>query len=212
MWNGLGRNYKTRYTRCDILFIISISKRSCPLFRSFRRPVRTIPTQWSNHIQTDDGHVRHDEYLCMEAKDSREELTVALLESLGREGSICVYSGYERSILERLADQFSSLRPELRQVIDRLWDLYFIIREHYYHPAFEGPFSIKSVLLAVVPSLGYGDLNIQGGSTAARQYYVMMFEEMDLVEKLRIREALLRYCERDTFAMLKLRMALSAKI
>ena len=175
------------------------------------RPYQTIPTQWSNHIHMDDGRVRHDQYLCMEAKDFREELTVALLESLGRDGSICVYSGYERSILEGLADLFPSLRPELRQVINRLWDLYLVIREHYYHPAFEGSFSIKSVLPAVVPSLGYGDLDIHEGGAAARQYYVMIYEEMDLVEKLRIREALLQYCERDTLAMLRLRMVLSVK-
>ena len=61
------------------------------------RPYQAIPTQWSNHIEVDNGEVRHEEYLCMEAKDPREDLAVALLESVGQEGSICVYSGYERA-------------------------------------------------------------------------------------------------------------------
>jgi hypothetical protein len=175
------------------------------------RPYQAIPIQWSNHIEMDDGQVRHDEYLCMEPRDGREELAVALLGSVGREGSICVYSGYERLMLERLADLFPSLRSELQQVISRLWDLFPIIREHYYHPAFEGSFSIKSVLPAVAPSLDYRDLEIQDGGLAAREYYRMVFEEMDLVEKLRMREALLKYCERDTLAMLELRKILSRK-
>jgi len=46
---------------------------------------------------------------------------------------------------------------------------------------------------------------------AAQQYYRMVFEEMDWVEKTRIREALLKYCARDTLAMLELRKALLSK-
>jgi predicted RecB family nuclease len=175
------------------------------------RPYQTIPTQWSNHIEMDNGHVHHDEHLCMEPRDAREELVIELLRSLGQEGSICVYSGYERSILERLAELLPSLKREIQQVVGRLWDLFLVIREHYYHPSFEGSFSIKSVLPAVVPSLSYDDLEIREGGLAARAYYRMVFEEMDLVEKLRLREALLKYCERDTLAMLELRKALSLK-
>ena len=70
------------------------------------------------------GDIRHDEYLCPDPKDPREELVVALLESLGQDGSICVYSGYERAILERLADLLPILRSELQRVITRLWDLF----------------------------------------------------------------------------------------
>jgi hypothetical protein len=63
----------------------------------------------------------------------------------------------------------------------------------------------------VVPHLGYGDLEIQDGEIAARAYYRMVFEETDWVEKARIREALLKYCERDTLAMVELRRALRGK-
>lgn len=175
------------------------------------RPYQTIPTQWSNHVETDDGLVRHEDYLCLDPKDPREELLVAFLKSVGREGTICVYSGYERSILERLAEALPALRGDLKQVIARLWDLFPVIRDHYYHPDFQGSFSIKSVLPAVVPSLGYSDLEIQEGGVAAQQYYRMVFEETDWVEKVRIREALAKYCARDTLAMLELRRALLTK-
>ena len=170
-----------------------------------------IPTQWSNHIETEDGGIRHDDYLSMEARDPREEITRTLLESVGKEGTICVYSEYERHILECLCEAVPSLKQELKLVIARLWDLHPVIRDNYYHPQFEGSFSIKSVLPALVPSLSYDDLRIQEGSLAAQQYHRMVFEETDWVEKARIREALLWYCERDSLGMLEVRRVLLGK-
>ncbi len=176
------------------------------------RPYQTLPTQWSNHTETDEGLVQHREYLCLDPKDPREELAVRLLESLGPDGSICVYSSYERAILKSLAEALPSLRRELERAMARLWDLLPVIQEQYYHPQFGGSFSIKSVLPALVPSLGYGDLEIREGGMAAQHYYRMVFEETDWVEKERIREALLNYCRRDTLAMLELRKALFGKV
>lgn len=175
------------------------------------RPYQVLPTQWSNHVEYDDGRLDHDQYLCMDAKDPREELALRLLDSLGREGSICVYSDYERTVIGRLAEALPSLRQELQRLLTRLWDLYAVVRDHYYHPAFKGSYSIKSVLPAVVPHLSYDDLEIQDGEFAARAYYRMVFEETDWVEKVRIREALLAYCARDTLAMVELRAALKRK-
>ena len=86
-------------------------------------PYHTLPFQWSNHIEMEDGTVRHDHYLCVEQRDPREELAVTLLASLGHEGSICVYSGYEWRILTDLAEAFPKLRRELSAAASRLWDL-----------------------------------------------------------------------------------------
>lgn len=175
------------------------------------RPYQALPTQWSNHVEAEDGSIRHDEYLSTGDKDPREEFAVTLLESVGHEGRICVYSAYERALLESLAEALPALKWELGLVLSRLWDLLPVIREHYYHPDFNGSFSLKSVLPALVPSLDYTDLEIKEGGMAARQYYRMVFEETDWVEKARIREALLKYCERDTLALLAVRKALHGK-
>jgi hypothetical protein len=95
--------------------------------------------------------------------------------------------------------------------VSRLWDLFPIIRDHYYHPAFCGSYSIKSILPALVPSLAYDDLAIKEGGHAASQYYRMVFVETDWVERAAIEEALLRYCARDTLALVELRRALLEK-
>ena len=175
------------------------------------RPYEPVPVQWSNHVEEEPGCYRHQDYLHTEASDPREGLTALLLESLGTEGSICVYSPYERSILERLAERYPSMRAELKRIISRLWDLFPVIRDHYYHPAFGGSYSIKAVLPAVVPTLDYGDLAIQEGGSAAQEYYRMVFKETDWVKRESIRQALLEYCKRDTLAMVELRRELRKK-
>ena len=175
------------------------------------RPYQALPVQWSNHIEMVTGELCHTEFLHRDVTDPRKALAESLLESLGGQGSICVYSPYERSILEQLAIALPLLKPALSSLIRRLWDLFPIIRDHYYHPAFAGSYSIKSVLPALVPSLAYDDLTIKEGGHAASEYYRMVFVETDWVERATIEEALLRYCARDTLAMVELRRALMEK-
>ncbi len=175
------------------------------------RPYQSLPVQWSNHIELESGEVTHHEFLHDEASDPRRRWVEALIESLGETGSIVVYSAYEESLIRQLAETFPEFKSAFKAIVKRLWDLLPIIKNHYYHPAFNGSYSIKSVLPAVVPSLGYDDLAIQAGGQAAAQYYRMVFLENDWIERDSIREALLRYCERDTLAMVELRRVLRKK-
>jgi len=175
------------------------------------RPYQALPVQWSNHIEQDHGDVVHHEYLHREGTDPRKQLAEALLESLGSKGSICVYSPYEKSVIEQLAEALPLLRTALLALVKRIWDLHPIVRDHYYHPHFDGSYSLKEVLPALVPSMGYDDLAIKEGGHAASQYYRMVFVETDWVEREKIQEALLAYCKRDTLAMVELRRALKEK-
>jgi len=175
------------------------------------RPYQSIPFQWSNHIETADGQLQHEAYLCPDSRDPREELAAALLESVGMHGSICTYTGYERGVLTGLAEALPHLRHDLDRVCDRLWDLHPIIKAHYYHPAFNGSYSIKAILPAVAPHLAYDDLEIQEGALASLQFHRIIFGDGDATEKARLRTALLAYCERDTLAMVELRRVLWEK-
>jgi hypothetical protein len=174
-------------------------------------PYQAIPFQWSNHIEAADGALRHEAYLCPDARDPREELAGALLRSLGEAGSICTYTGYERRVLTALADALPHLRHDLDRVSERLWDLHPVVKANYYHPGFEGSYSIKAVLPALVPALAYDDLEIQEGTMASVQFARMVFGDADFFEKARIKAALLKYCERDTLAMVELRRTLRTK-
>jgi hypothetical protein len=181
-----------------------------PVYRG-TGPYRAIPFQWSNHIETEDGALRHEQYLSADRRDPREELALALLASVGREGSICVYSGYEWRTLMELAESLPALKRALFAVAGRLWDLLPIIRQHYYHPEFNGSFSIKSVLPALKPSLDYGNLEIRAGGLASLQYSRMVFAAVDAGERAHIRASLLEYCKRDTMAMVEIRRVLLRK-
>ncbi|MDA1304958.1 MAG: DUF2779 domain-containing protein [Nitrospirae bacterium] len=172
------------------------------------RPYQTLPTQWSNHIESIDGEIRHEEFLCEDRIDPREEFLHTLLASLEGTGSICVFSPYEERILRDLREAFPLYASQLDQVIGRLWDLLPILREHYYHPAFGGSYSLKAVLPALVPSLDYNDLAIHDGGMAADGYIRLIFGGLDVEERTRLKADLLAYCKRDTLALLELRRVL----
>ena len=175
------------------------------------RPYRPIPIQWSNHIEFEDGRIQHESYLCTDPKDPREEIANSVLATVREEGTICVYSENERHILLSLAESFPALNHLFIKVVDRLWDLFSILQNHYYHPAFGGSFSIKSVLPALVPSMAYENLEVQNGAMASVMYRKMVFHETDLIERSRMANALLEYCARDTLGMLELRHVLLEK-
>jgi hypothetical protein len=175
------------------------------------RPYQAIPVQWSNHIELESGEIIHQEFLHGEATEPRQRWAETLIESLGDAGTIVVYSSYEEAMMRQVAEAFPEFRQALSAMTRRLWDLLPVIKEHYYHPGFQGSYSIKFVLPAIVPGMSYRDLLIQDGGQAASEYYRMVFVEEDWIEQLKIREALLQYCARDTMAMVELRRVLMKK-
>jgi predicted RecB family nuclease len=175
------------------------------------KPYQSIPVQWSNHIELESGEIIHQEFLHVEASEPRKRWAERLLESLGGKGTIVVYSSYEEAMMRQVGEAFPELRQAFAAITKRLWDLYPVIKEHYYHPAFQGSYSIKSVLPVMVPQLSYRHLLIQEGAQAASEYYRMVFVEEDWIEQARIRDALLQYCAMDTLAMVRLRQALKEK-
>ncbi len=175
------------------------------------RPYQTIPFQWSDHILSADGKLDHLEYLCNEDTDPREEFTRTLIDALGTEGSIVIYTSYETGVLNSLIEHFPQYAAKLQAIIDRFGDLYAIIRRNYYHPKFYGSFSLKYVLPALVPEMGYDRLTIQDGMQASLEYLRMIDPATQEDEKARIRSDLLIYCGQDTLAMVKIREVLLSR-
>ena len=169
------------------------------------RPYQTIPFQWSDHILFEDGAVDHRAYLCEEDKDSRKEFTQSLLNALGSQGSIVTYTNYEEDIIKRLVTALPEHREQLLALVGRIKDLHKTISKKYYHPAFHGSFSLKSVLPAILPEMGYEKLEIREGQLAGLQYMKMIDPSTSTNEKEKIKRDLLAYCGLDTLAMLKIR-------
>lgn len=171
-------------------------------------PYQTIPFQWSDHIMQADGTIDHQEFLYDGRDDPRQAFAETLLDAVGDRGSLVVYSPYEMTRINALAKEIPSLEEPLLALVPRIFDLLPIIRNNCYHPEFHGSFSIKYVLPALCPDLGYSDLNIQDGGLASASYAEMIDEETTPERREAIRKDLLAYCERDTLAMVRLVEAL----
>lgn len=176
------------------------------------KPYQTIPFQWSDHILYPDGKIEHRDFLCDEDRDPRTDFTQTLLDALGNEGTIFIYSTYEQRLLRELAEQLPQFADDLNMLHRRLVDLCAIIKRHYYNPAFHGSFSLKDVLPALVPEMDYQNLAIQEGGMASLEYLRMIDPKTPAADKNKIRNNLLAYCYQDTLAMLRIRDMLLEKI
>jgi hypothetical protein len=106
--------------------------------------------------------------------------------------------------LKELAELFPDLARPLKQVRERIIDLLPLIRTHVYDPQFHGSFSIKAVLPALVPELGYDDLDIADGNSASSAYVEIQSPATPPERVAELQSALGAYCKRDTQAMLEL--------
>lgn len=170
------------------------------------RPYEMVPVQFSCHAPTAAG-LKHHAWLADGPDDPREELARALVSATAEARTIVAYNApFERRCVDGLCAAVPSLRRELESVSARLRDLLEIVRDHVYHPDFGGSFSIKSVLPALVPALGYDDLEIHDGGTASSALETMILHEgsHSPAERQALRHNLLRYCERDTLALVRL--------
>jgi uncharacterized membrane protein len=169
-------------------------------------PYQVIPVQFSCHTFTPDG-LTHTAWLADGPDDPREAFARALIAACAGARTVLAYSAqFERQRIDGLIASLPHLAAELSDVSDRLRDLLTIVREHVYHPGFAGSFSIKSVLPALVPGLGYDELAIQEGGTASALLETLLLsgDALSTEQRQGLREDLLRYCEFDTLAMVRL--------
>ena len=170
------------------------------------RPYQQIPFQYSVHrLDAPEGELVHFEWLGESGTDPRKDFTENLLSVMGKVGTVLTYnSSFEKGRLSELAIQFPRKAKAIEALQDRIIDLMSPFRsKHYYLPVMKGSYSIKQVLPALVPELSYDDLEIGNGGIASSAFFQLQFEKNEAVVA-KTREALLRYCELDTLAMVKI--------
>ncbi|MEH6519314.1 MAG: DUF2779 domain-containing protein [Halioglobus sp.] len=182
-----------------------------PLFED-SSPWQKYAFQYSLHIQTADGEVEHIEFLHPDKTDPSEAIAKSLVENLGDCGSVIVYhKQMEGGVLKALAKQFPVYGEQLRAINSRLWDLELIFKNHYRHWQWGTRSSIKYVLPTLVPELSYKSLDIQEGGGASMGWLEMV-DASNETEQAAKAEALLRYCELDTLAMVRLLAVVKAAV
>ena len=170
------------------------------------RPYQQVVFEFSVHWQKELGaEPEHCEFLAMDASDPRRDLIESLCAALGENGSIVVYNaGFESQRLSELAVWLPEFADRIKKIQARLWDLLPVIRNHVYHPAFAGSYSLKSVLPALVPEMSYAAMAVANGQDAGLAWQSLVHGGLDCDGCDRIRKALLDYCGQDTLALARL--------
>jgi hypothetical protein len=153
--------------------------------------------------------MEHKEFLGDENSDPRGALIKQMLNDLTATGSIVAYNqSFEISRIKELAKFDESRKDELLALNERFVDLIVPFRgKGYYHPDFNGSFSIKSVLPAMFPNddeLDYKKLgSIQDGGDAMNIFASLhLLKDKSKLES--IKKDFLAYCRLDTLAMVRI--------
>lgn len=172
-------------------------------------PYEQLVFQYSLHyILEEGGALYHKEFLAYPGKDPRRMVAEQLCEDIPEDVCVLAYNmGFEKGRIKRLAELYPDLRNHLMNIHDNICDLMVPFRnKDYYNRAMQGSYSIKYVLPALFPddpSLDYHNLEgVHNGGEASAAFAAMA--DMDSEHLEEYREHLLRYCELDTYAMVKI--------
>ncbi|WP_415406661.1 DUF2779 domain-containing protein [Sulfurovum sp. CS9] len=169
-------------------------------------PYMQIPFQYSLHIEQEDGSPEHIEFLAKEGTDPREALAERLVADIPTDVTVLAYNmSFEKGVLKNLADQFPKYQAHLMAIHDNIKDLMLPFQKGYcVTPSMQGSYSIKYVLPALVPEMSdaYTNLNLIHNGGEAMNAFAQM-GSMNEAEKTAMRKALLKYCELDTLAMVR---------
>ena len=169
-------------------------------------PYEQIPTQYSLHIEYENGRLEHKEFLG-DYIDPRRAIAESLCENIPENACVLAYNkSFECGRLNELADLFPDLREHLTKISNNVVDLIIPFKNgDFYDIKMGGSNSIKYVLPALYPNdpeLDYHALPVVHNGGEAMDIYPKMLESSP-EEKEKIRNGLLLYCCLDTLAMVK---------
>lgn len=173
------------------------------------KPYQQITFQYSLHyIEYEGGPLLHKEFLAESGTDPRRAIAERLCEDIPMNVCVTAYNkGFECGRIKELAATFPDLSEHLLNIQSNIKDLLTPFQSgYYYNKDMGGSFSIKSVLPALFPNdpaLDYHNLDqIHNGGEAMTIF--PQIKDMSPEDQATTRHNLLKYCELDTYAMVKL--------
>lgn len=171
-------------------------------------PYDQVPAQASVHTAGVDGSVAAAGWVADGPADPRPACAHFVAKALAGAATIVAYNApFEAGCLQTLAAAATSAKERrlLLAAAERIADLLPLIRAHVYHPDFHGSFSLKRVLPALVPALGYDGLDIADGQSASLELVRLMLDEaLGDKERQQVRAQLMAYCGRDTEGLVEM--------
>lgn len=178
------------------------------------KPYQQLPFQYSLHIiEKPGGELKHTEFLHTLDTNPIESLLEQLQKDIGDTGTVLVWwEGFEKSCNDLMAKMLPEYATFLENVNARVKDLMLPFSKGFYKDKdFYGSASIKKVLPVLAPELNYGDMEIQEGASAQRLWMQSVYENVHSSEqKAKIMADLRKYCELDTYAMVRIFEVLSS--
>lgn len=172
-------------------------------------PYMQVPFQYSLHyIEQEQGELYHKEFLAEADVDPRRTLALQLVEDIPTNACVLAYNMmFEKMVIRNLAKLYPDLSSRLMSIHDNMKDLMIpFVNRDYYTKEMYGSYSIKYVLPALFPdepSLNYHNLDlVHNGSEASSSYANL--GKLSEEEQIKVRTSLLKYCELDTYAMVKI--------
>lgn len=174
--------------------------------------------------------------------DEREALVKAIVDNFefNEDGSLhgimlAQNTSFEIGRFNELAAIFPKYSKYLLAIADKTADLIHLLKTNmelyeaefgkesaetinYYHPDLSGSYSIKRTLPVLVPSLSYDEMKKHEVGNGVQAYITYLnYNEgpgktRDMNTKKERREALCRYCQQDTWAMVEILRAVRKKI
>ncbi|WP_458454639.1 DUF2779 domain-containing protein [Methanobrevibacter sp.] len=169
-----------------------------------------IPFQYSLHIIQEEGApLKHKEFLAEVGDENMiRHFAESMINDMPKNGSVIIYnSSFEPARNREIAEMYPDLKDEMERINANIVDFMVPFRSRkYYTKEMEGSYSIKKVLPALFPDddeLDYTKLpGVHKGDEAANAFLTL--NEKTPEEQKEIREGLLRYCELDTYATVKI--------
>ena len=174
------------------------------------RPYQQICFQYSLHYYLEEnGELFHKEYLSDDYEGNpMYGLCRQLCEDIPMNSCVLVYNQtFEKARLREMAELFPEFREYLLNIRDNIIDLMIpFSNQDYYVKDMGGSYSIKKVLPALFPndpSLDYHNLEqVHKGDEASNSY--LLLPTLIYEEQKTLRKNMLKYCELDTYAMVKI--------
>ena len=214
----------------------------CPLPRfNGESPYTQSPFEFSLHIEREPGvcDKEKDNFIFLNKEffdDEREALAKGIIDhfEFNEDGTLkgtmlAQNTSFEIGRLKELAKLFPDYSTKLLDICEKSADLLHLLNNNkemykhmknadifnYYHKDLSGGYSIKRTLPALVPSLTYKGMDV-GNGVQAYIAYINYDSAQPTFNTLRTkaerREALKRYCQQDTWAMVEILRAVRRKI
>ncbi|ALD66228.1 DUF2779 domain-containing protein [Spiroplasma cantharicola] len=178
-----------------------------------------IPFQYSIHVIDNPNYdfndpintMKHLNFIASKQEDPRPEFLLNFIRDCFKYGPgvyVAYNKSFEKGVLKNLIYCYPQFTVPLTYIYMNTIDLMEFFRKKcdnwlIYHPEFRGSYSIKKTQPALDSSLNYKDLKINKGDKASqtfRQFLdnIISQEEYEII----LKEDMLKYCDRDTLAMI----------